>query len=119
MVLRRRDRPGFGHIAFAVDSVSDARSEVLAAVGEGPIGAIVTLTTRSGRRDFVVTSPIPRPLRVCSLGREIAPKKGPTLSRPNPNPTSSRPLDLAVAGEGSHRSCLMPCSMRSASSRSR
>lgn len=43
------NRPGFGHIAFAVDSVADARAEVLAAGGK-PVGEIVTLTTAVGRR---------------------------------------------------------------------
>lgn len=43
------NRPGFGHIAFAVDSVADARTEVIAA-GGNPVGEIVTLTTAEGRR---------------------------------------------------------------------
>jgi predicted enzyme related to lactoylglutathione lyase len=43
------NRPGFGHIAFAVDSVSDSRSEVLA-TGGAAVGDIVTLTTAVGRR---------------------------------------------------------------------
>ena len=43
------NRPGFGHIAFAVDSVADARAEVLAAGGQ-PVGEIVTLTTAVGRQ---------------------------------------------------------------------
>ncbi len=43
------NRPGFGHIAFAVDSVDDARAEVLAAGGR-PVGDVVTLTTTSGSR---------------------------------------------------------------------
>ena len=42
------NRPGFGHIAFAVDAVSDARAEVLAAGGQA-VGDIVTLTTAAGR----------------------------------------------------------------------
>jgi predicted enzyme related to lactoylglutathione lyase len=42
-------RPGFGHIAFAVDSVDDAREEVLAAGGQ-PVGDVVTLTTATGSR---------------------------------------------------------------------
>lgn len=42
------NRPGFGHIAFAVDSVADARAEVLAAGGKA-VGEIVTLTTAAGR----------------------------------------------------------------------
>jgi predicted enzyme related to lactoylglutathione lyase len=43
------NRPGFAHIAFAVPSVEDARSEVLAAGGK-PVGDVVTLTTKDGRR---------------------------------------------------------------------
>jgi predicted enzyme related to lactoylglutathione lyase len=43
------NRPGFGHIAFAVDSVPDARAEVLAAGGQS-IGEIVALTTAVGRQ---------------------------------------------------------------------
>ena len=41
------NRPGFGHIAFAVASVPDARAEVLAAGGR-PVGEIVTMTTKAG-----------------------------------------------------------------------
>jgi predicted enzyme related to lactoylglutathione lyase len=43
------NRPGFGHIAFAVPSVSDARLAVLAAGGR-PVGEIVTMTTKTGGR---------------------------------------------------------------------
>jgi predicted enzyme related to lactoylglutathione lyase len=43
------NRPGFGHIAFAVDSVADARAEVIAAGGK-TVGEIVALTTAVGRR---------------------------------------------------------------------
>jgi len=43
------NRPGFGHIAFAVDSVSEARAEVLATGGTA-VGDIITLTTAVGRR---------------------------------------------------------------------
>jgi predicted enzyme related to lactoylglutathione lyase len=42
------NRPGFGHIAFAVPSVADARAAVLAA-GGGVVGDIVTLQTADGR----------------------------------------------------------------------
>lgn len=43
------NRPGFGHIAFQVAGVEEARREVL---GEGgrAIGEVVTLTTADGRR---------------------------------------------------------------------
>ena len=41
------NRPGFGHIAFQVDSVEEARREVLAAGGR-PVGEIVTLATATG-----------------------------------------------------------------------
>jgi glyoxylase I family protein len=41
------NRPGFAHIAFAVDSVDDARAQVLAAGGR-PVGDVVTLTTTTG-----------------------------------------------------------------------
>ncbi len=43
------NRPGFAHIAFAVDSVEDARKEFLAAGGT-PVGEVVTLTTAAGGR---------------------------------------------------------------------
>ena len=42
------NRPGFQHIAFAVPSVADARSAVLAAGGRA-IGTVVTLQTADGR----------------------------------------------------------------------
>jgi predicted enzyme related to lactoylglutathione lyase len=42
------NRPGFQHIAFAVPSVADARSAVLAA-GGAAVGEIVTLRTADGR----------------------------------------------------------------------
>ena len=41
------NRPGFGHIAFQVDSVEEARRAVLAAGGR-PVGEVVTLTTSTG-----------------------------------------------------------------------
>ena len=41
------NRPGLGHLAFEVDSVEDARREVLAAGGE-PVAGVVTLTTATG-----------------------------------------------------------------------
>lgn len=44
----RVNAPGFGHIAFAVASVTDARAEVLAAGGRA-VGEVVTLTTAEGR----------------------------------------------------------------------
>lgn len=43
------NRPGFGHIAFAVDSVDEARAQVLAAGGRS-VGDVVTLTTATGSR---------------------------------------------------------------------
>ena len=43
------NRPGFGHLAFEVDSVPDARAEVLAAGGRA-VGDVVTLTTSVGSR---------------------------------------------------------------------
>jgi glyoxylase I family protein len=45
----RVDRPGFGHIAFEVDSVGDARGEVLREGGSA-VGEVVTLATADGRR---------------------------------------------------------------------
>lgn len=45
----RVNAPGFGHIAFAVASVPDARAEVLAAGGRA-VGEIVTLTPAEGRQ---------------------------------------------------------------------
>jgi len=45
----RVNRPGFGHIAFEVESVGEAREEVLRA-GGAPIGDIVTLTTATGAK---------------------------------------------------------------------
>jgi predicted enzyme related to lactoylglutathione lyase len=43
------NRPGWGHIAFAVDDVEAARHEVLRA-GGGSVGEVVTLQTTDGRR---------------------------------------------------------------------
>ena len=43
------NRPGFAHIAFSVESVGDARSEVLAAGGRA-VGEIVSLETATGAR---------------------------------------------------------------------
>jgi predicted enzyme related to lactoylglutathione lyase len=41
------NRPGLAHLAFEVESVEDARREVLAAGGR-PVGEVVTLTTVVG-----------------------------------------------------------------------
>jgi predicted enzyme related to lactoylglutathione lyase len=41
------NRPGFGHIAFAVRSVPEARNEVLSAGGK-PVGEVVTVRTATG-----------------------------------------------------------------------
>lgn len=46
-VARAINRPGFGHIAFAVDDVAAARSEVLANGGRA-VGEIVTLKVATG-----------------------------------------------------------------------
>ena len=46
---RTIDRPGWGHIAFAVDDVEEARRRVLGSGGTA-IGEVVTLTTTDGRR---------------------------------------------------------------------
>ncbi len=43
------NRPGWGHIAFEVDSVQDARERVLTN-GGGAVGDVVTLETADGRR---------------------------------------------------------------------
>jgi catechol 2,3-dioxygenase-like lactoylglutathione lyase family enzyme len=43
------NRPGFAHIAFAVDDVRAAREQVLAAGGTA-VGAVVTVTTATGTR---------------------------------------------------------------------
>ncbi len=43
------NRPGFGHIAFEVDNVQEARKEV-EANGGGVIGKVVTLTTKTGSK---------------------------------------------------------------------
>jgi catechol 2,3-dioxygenase-like lactoylglutathione lyase family enzyme len=43
------NRPGYGHLAFQVDSVAAARQDVLAA-GGASVGDIVTLTTATGSR---------------------------------------------------------------------
>ena len=43
------NRPGFGHIAFEVDSVLDAQEEVIAAGGKS-VGEIVNLSTTTGSR---------------------------------------------------------------------
>ncbi len=46
---RAVNRPGFGHLAFAVASVPEARAEVLAR-GGGAVGKVVTLPTPAGDR---------------------------------------------------------------------
>jgi predicted enzyme related to lactoylglutathione lyase len=43
------NRPGWGHIAFAVEDVAQARQAVLKS-GGGAVGEIVTLQTADGRR---------------------------------------------------------------------
>ena len=43
------NRPGFGHIAFEVQDVAQARAEILAN-GGATVGEIVTLTTQDGTR---------------------------------------------------------------------
>jgi glyoxylase I family protein len=43
------NRPGFGHLAFVVPSVVDAREAVLAEGGRA-VGEVVTLSTADGRR---------------------------------------------------------------------
>ena len=43
------NRPGFGHIAFAVDDVAAARTRVLAAGGRA-VGEVVTLAIAAGAR---------------------------------------------------------------------
>lgn len=43
------NRPGYGHIAFAVSDVAQARDAVLHAGGRA-VGEVVTLTTSDGRR---------------------------------------------------------------------
>ena len=43
------NRPGLGHLAFEVDSVEDARREVLTA-GGAAVADVVTLTTAAGAR---------------------------------------------------------------------
>ncbi len=43
------NRPGYGHVAFEVDSVEDARRAVLAEGGR-PVGEVVTLERASGAR---------------------------------------------------------------------
>ncbi|HKJ24606.1 MAG TPA: VOC family protein [Myxococcota bacterium] len=48
-VRARVHRPGFGHVAFEVPSVPEARAEVLAR-GGGVVGEIVELATGKGAR---------------------------------------------------------------------
>jgi predicted enzyme related to lactoylglutathione lyase len=43
------NRPGFGHIAFEVEDVGEARQE-LEAHGGGAVGEMVTLNTKAGTR---------------------------------------------------------------------
>jgi glyoxylase I family protein len=43
------NQPGFAHVAFEVESVADARAQVLAAGGRA-VGDVVTLTTAVGSR---------------------------------------------------------------------
>jgi predicted enzyme related to lactoylglutathione lyase len=46
---REVNQPGFAHLAFEVDSVPEARAQVLAAGGRA-VGDVVTLTTAIGSR---------------------------------------------------------------------
>ena len=66
------NRPGLAHIAFAVDSVADARAQVLAAGGSA-VGEIVELTNPIGRRGSLpATSPTPRATSSsCSRGPRL------------------------------------------------
>ena len=43
------NRPGYGHLAFSVDDVAEARDAVLAAGGR-PVGEIVTVEVKGGAR---------------------------------------------------------------------
>jgi predicted enzyme related to lactoylglutathione lyase len=43
------NRPGFAHIAFAVDDVAAAREQILAAGGRS-VGDVVTLTVKTGAK---------------------------------------------------------------------
>ena len=43
------NRPGYGHLAFAVDSVQDAQQQILNSGGSS-IGEVVTLETKTGSR---------------------------------------------------------------------
>jgi predicted enzyme related to lactoylglutathione lyase len=43
------NRPGFGHVAFAVDDVHAARGRVIEAGGK-PVGGVVTLQVKTGAR---------------------------------------------------------------------
>ena len=43
------NRPGFGHVAFEVDSVAESRGEVLREGGRA-VGEVVTLATADGRQ---------------------------------------------------------------------
>lgn len=45
----RVNAPGFGHLAFQVGAVEEARAEILREDG-GVVGEVVTLTTADGRR---------------------------------------------------------------------
>lgn len=45
----RRNRPGYGHLAFEVASVAGAREQILAA-GGSPVGEIVTLARGNGAK---------------------------------------------------------------------
>ena len=47
--MRAVNRPGYGHIAFEVDDVAQARQAILEHGGQ-PVGDIVTLTTAIGTR---------------------------------------------------------------------
>jgi predicted enzyme related to lactoylglutathione lyase len=48
-VARVANRPGFAHIAFAVDSVADARDQVLSH-GGAPVGEVVTVAVSTTAR---------------------------------------------------------------------
>jgi predicted enzyme related to lactoylglutathione lyase len=48
-VARVANRPGFAHIAFAVDSVADARDQVMSG-GGAPVGEVVTVAVSTTAR---------------------------------------------------------------------
>lgn len=105
-VPARVNRPGFGHIAFEVESVPEARDEVLRE-GGGTVGDVVTLSIKGGR-DVTwcyLTDPEGNIVELQSWSRRPAPEHGMTEIaefglETHPGPYASWPSRSRLLHEG-------------------